>query len=262
MRAISSLLALLAAPLALASHSPSVNHHELAKRAKGDLSKREVFKNTRWTFYSTGLGACGDTNHDGDFIVALNQGTFGYSYPSPYCNRKIVMSYGGKTTTATIKDSCPGCPWGGLDLSPGLFSFFASKDMGVIQGTWYFAGEGGGDDDDDKPTTTKKAYTPPKTTQKAKTTTTTKEKPTTTSTKEQEEEETTTKTTSSTEARTSSSVASTTTHASSSAPASNSIAAPSGTVPSNTPAEPQNLYTFAQAIIGLSGVIVAGSSAQ
>jgi hypothetical protein len=33
---------------------------------------------------------------------------------------------------------CPGCPYGGLDLSPGLFSFFASTDLGVLSGVWAF----------------------------------------------------------------------------------------------------------------------------
>jgi hypothetical protein len=33
---------------------------------------------------------------------------------------------------------CPGCPLGGLDLSPTLFAFFASPDLGVLSGEWAF----------------------------------------------------------------------------------------------------------------------------
>ncbi|KAJ6540300.1 hypothetical protein B0H19DRAFT_959871, partial [Mycena capillaripes] len=120
------------------------NHLELARRAKGDLlNKRDMYNDARWTFYSTGLGACGGTNSDSDFIVALNQDTFGTVYPSKYCYKQITMTYNGKTTTATIVDSVlprvPGCPSsGGLDLSPGLFSFFADESVGVIYGDWSF----------------------------------------------------------------------------------------------------------------------------
>ncbi|KAF8217375.1 hypothetical protein K438DRAFT_1455643, partial [Mycena galopus ATCC 62051] len=56
-----------------------------------------------------------------------------------YCFKQITMTYNGKTATATITDSCPGCPTnGGLDLSPGLFSFFADQSLGVISGDWSF----------------------------------------------------------------------------------------------------------------------------
>lgn len=43
----------------------------------------------------------------------------------------------------TLIHQCPGCPEGGLDLSEGLFKFFASTDVGVLQGSWTFGGESG-----------------------------------------------------------------------------------------------------------------------
>ena len=33
-----------------------------------------------------------------------------------------------------------GCPYGGLDLSGGLFSFFALESQGVLTGSWVFGG--------------------------------------------------------------------------------------------------------------------------
>ncbi|KAF7295083.1 hypothetical protein MIND_01046600 [Mycena indigotica] len=260
-------LALLLAPLALASHGSSVNHHELAKRAAVDvaerssehtvnITKREVFSDARWTFYSTGLGACGDWNNDGDFIVALNQGTFGYSYPSPFCNKKIVMKYGGKQTTATIKDSCPGCPYKGLDLSPGLFSFFANQDMGVIQGTWWFA-DGG---DNGNPPPPPPPPPPPKTTKQKTTTPPPPPPPKTTTKQEDPATRTTSKTTTTTKASSSSARASSAVSSTHSAP-SNSVAAPSGTVAPVSSTNPENLFSFAQAAIHLSGVVLAGAGA-
>ncbi|KAJ2917219.1 hypothetical protein MD484_g3219, partial [Candolleomyces efflorescens] len=107
-----------------------------ASNGTASLSKR--FSSSRWSFYDVGLGACGETNVATDYIVALNTNQFGTGYPGPYCGKTITMSYGGKTATATIMDSCPGCPYGGLDLSRGLFQHFASEDVGIVYGEWEF----------------------------------------------------------------------------------------------------------------------------
>lgn len=128
-------------------HGRSARHSrhnaDLMKRQSGDVQKR--FEGTRWTYFAVGLGACGKINVASDFIVALNAPQFGEGYPGPNCFKSITMSYGGKTTKATITDKCPECPFGGLDLSFGLFSFFAAPAQGVIQGTWSFDdGSGGG----------------------------------------------------------------------------------------------------------------------
>ncbi|KAJ7489885.1 plant expansin [Mycena galericulata] len=257
MRSVLSLL-LLALPLALADHQPHVNHRELAKRAKGDVAKRN-FSGARWTFYSTGLGACGGTNSDSDFIVALNQDTFGNGYPSPYCWKMISMTYNGKTTQAQVVDSCPGCPSpGGLDLSPGLFSFFASQDDGVIYGTWSFVdGSGGGGGGGDTTTTTKKATT----TSTKHTTTSTTPTPTSTYTPP-----TSTYTPPTTSTHKSSTVATSSKPSSSSVTAtptlSNSLAAASGTVSATSTANPENLYTFAQLLLDITGLVVDGANAN
>ncbi|KAF4615363.1 hypothetical protein D9613_003263 [Agrocybe pediades] len=130
----------------LAHRSTGEVHHRLAKR----------YSNTRWTFYDVGLGACGIVNVPSDFIVALNGQQFGSGYPGPNCFKQIKLSYGGKTAVATITDMCPGCPYGGLDLSRGLFKHFASEDLGVLSGEWSFV-DGSGGSSDPKPTTTTKA---------------------------------------------------------------------------------------------------------
>lgn len=60
-----------------------------------------------------------------DFIVALNAPQYGGGYPGPNCGRSITISYGGKSAQATIRDLCPGCGFGDLDMSRGLFNYFA-----------------------------------------------------------------------------------------------------------------------------------------
>ncbi|KAI0049697.1 hypothetical protein FA95DRAFT_1478562, partial [Auriscalpium vulgare] len=63
---------------------------------------------------------------------------FGGGYPGPNCFKSITISFGGKSTQATIQDECPGCPYGGLDLTEGLFKFFAPESVGVLMGEWTF----------------------------------------------------------------------------------------------------------------------------
>lgn len=63
------------------------------------------------TYYDAGLGSCGDTN-DGNTerVVALPHGLMGLqSNGNPYCGKTITIKYGGKTTTAIVKDKCMGC---------------------------------------------------------------------------------------------------------------------------------------------------------
>ncbi|GAA5947205.1 hypothetical protein JCM3765_001574 [Sporobolomyces pararoseus] len=125
--------------------------------SKHQLAKRGGY-NGRATFFDPGLGACGTYSGAGDYMVAMNQAQYGdLGAVSPWCFQTITISYGGKTAQAQVLDACPGCPYGGLDMSPGLFKHFADESVGVIYVEWY--GGGGGNDQ--------------KTTQKTTTTTTT-----------------------------------------------------------------------------------------
>ncbi|KIJ67209.1 hypothetical protein HYDPIDRAFT_165904 [Hydnomerulius pinastri MD-312] len=128
----------IALPFATAEHW-SRHRNEVAHRARADVDiNKRSFLNARFTFYDVGLGACGVWNNRNDPIVALNVAQFGAGYPGPYCFKTITISFGGKTAQATITDKCMGCPWGGLDFSRGLFDFFASEDVGVLTGEWWF----------------------------------------------------------------------------------------------------------------------------
>ncbi|CEH17191.1 barwin-like endoglucanase [Ceraceosorus bombacis] len=94
------------------------------------------------TFYATGLGACGWTNKDSDYIVAVSQdlyNTFGLSNDSKVCGRKITAHRGSKSVTVTVSDACPGCAWGSLDFSPAAFKALGTEDEGRIPITWTFA---------------------------------------------------------------------------------------------------------------------------
>jgi len=107
---------------------------ELVQRS--DLTKR--YSNTQWTWYDVETGNqvyCGGYYHNDDAIVALS----GANMNQSVCGKRIKMTYNGITQYATIVDMCPSCQSGALDLSRGLFSNFASINVGVIHGDWDFA---------------------------------------------------------------------------------------------------------------------------
>ncbi|RST04340.1 hypothetical protein EF910_17505 [Streptomyces sp. WAC07149] len=90
------------------------------------------------TFYSPGLGACGKVIKESDHVVALNSPMFGPGYPSSSCGRKVVITYKGKSITATVLDEAKGAGSYGLDLTPGAFKALAPLDKGKIDVTWRF----------------------------------------------------------------------------------------------------------------------------
>lgn len=121
------------------------NHDALAKRVPGDIVHEKRFSNSRWSWYDgqTGqAGACGQMIGNSDWVVALNTPQYGGGYPGPNCFKTITMTFNGKTAhNVRIMDQCPGCPWGGLDLTPALFEYFAPLGAGIIHGEWHFGGE-------------------------------------------------------------------------------------------------------------------------
>ncbi|KIL70753.1 hypothetical protein M378DRAFT_66832 [Amanita muscaria Koide BX008] len=97
------------------------------------------------TFYSTGLGACGITNQDTDYIAAVSHLLFD-AFPdyngvnpnsNPICNRKVQVHYQGKSVTVAITDRCEGCALTDLDFSPSAFDQLADPSVGRLSGmTW------------------------------------------------------------------------------------------------------------------------------
>lgn len=97
------------------------------------------------TYYTPGLGACGDTSSDSDMIAALNKDQFysggdaGVSNGNSNCGRKAKVTRGDKHVTVTVVDSCPGCKKGDLDLSPAAFKKLASESEGRVDIKWQWA---------------------------------------------------------------------------------------------------------------------------
>lgn len=105
-------------------------------------------------------------------MVALNANQYGsLGAVSSWCFQTITVSYGGKSHSAKVLDACPGCSYGGLDMSPALFNYFADPSVGIFYMSWT---SGGGDPAPapapapttpvyvaPEPTTTTPKYTPP-----------------------------------------------------------------------------------------------------
>ncbi|KAG8918986.1 hypothetical protein FRC01_001542 [Tulasnella sp. 417] len=211
-------LSVVLATLSLVSAAPHDQAHGLVKKSHHNAASHHLQKrfSGRATWYDVGLGACGDYNSPGDYIVALNSHQLDTSvYPPVQCGRKVRITYEGKSAVATVKDECPGCPFGALDMSKGLFTHFTGLGTGVFYMNWEWTDGSGGDDnndddnkkddkkddddDDDKKKTTTTTHRTTTTTRKTTTTTTT-----TTTTKKKTSSTTTTTTTTTSAAPTSS----------------------------------------------------------
>ncbi|KAH6917310.1 riboflavin aldehyde-forming enzyme [Coprinopsis sp. MPI-PUGE-AT-0042] len=97
------------------------------------------------TYYDTGLGACGETNNDGDYIAAVSHELFdnfpGYGRVNPnlnpMCGRSVTVSYQGRSITVRLVDRCTACKLTDLDFSPAAFKDLAPNGDGRIHGmTW------------------------------------------------------------------------------------------------------------------------------
>lgn len=94
------------------------------------------------TWYETGLGACGITNTDTDYIVAISQLYFDLYTPAgnpndnTLCGRQIKATYQGKSVVVTAVDRCEACAYYDLDFSPSAFSQLADQLVGRIDIEW------------------------------------------------------------------------------------------------------------------------------
>ncbi|SPO20265.1 related to B2-aldehyde-forming enzyme [Ustilago trichophora] len=233
------------------SHQSHVERDDSSEAGPSTLTKRGPTYYGRATYYAAGLGACGNYNSGSDFIVALNAAQYGnMGQRSSWCGKTIAITYNGNTQYAQVQDACPSCPYGGLDMSEGLFRAFANPSVGVFQMSWSAADGGNNNNNNNNnnawtSTSSTSTWTPrptPTSTWQAPTTTWTPP-PTSTSTSHSEAP--------------SSSAAPTSSAASSSA-ASTSTSASTSSTASSTQAN--NLDSFALIYQGLNHMAVAAAS--
>ncbi|KAH0494584.1 hypothetical protein TgHK011_001201 [Trichoderma gracile] len=89
------------------------------------------------TWYNTGLGACGQTNSDGELVAAVSASLYDREHP---CGRKIRISYQGRSEVVTVVDRCAGCAENDLDLSPAAFKgVIGDPGLGRVTASWEWA---------------------------------------------------------------------------------------------------------------------------
>lgn len=102
------------------------------------------------TYYTVGMGACGydDTGaDDSENIVAMPVGMWtavssatnlGIDMPAhPWCDKTITITANGKSVQAKIRDQCPGCSGGSIDVTAHAFlALFGSLDGGRETVEW------------------------------------------------------------------------------------------------------------------------------
>jgi expansin (peptidoglycan-binding protein) len=90
------------------------------------------------TYYKTGLGACGDTNNDGEMVAAVSHVVYD-AYP--VCGKKIrVVGRGGGSAVVKVVDRCAGCAIHDLDLSPTAFkAAIGDLSIGRQDASWDWA---------------------------------------------------------------------------------------------------------------------------
>lgn len=127
-------------PAASANTGSTVNTNSNAASVLGS-----GFKSGDLTYYTVGLGACGEDDSGKDMsenIVAMSSATMGsQSNGNPMCGKtiKIFNSANGKSTTGVIHDKCPGCNDGSIDVSQKLFEELADLADGRIDISWNWA---------------------------------------------------------------------------------------------------------------------------
>ncbi|PIL31322.1 hypothetical protein GSI_06020 [Ganoderma sinense ZZ0214-1] len=110
--------------------------------ASPEALEKRVTHSGRGTFFEVGLGACGKVNKDSDHIVAISSSIFG---SGGNCEQfmEIKNTKNGKTAFGLVRDECPGCGPGDIDMSPSLFqSLGATLDQGVVSVQWHFMKKG------------------------------------------------------------------------------------------------------------------------
>ncbi|PTB67729.1 hypothetical protein BBK36DRAFT_1116350 [Trichoderma citrinoviride] len=89
------------------------------------------------TWYNTGLGACGQTNNDGELVAAVSASLYDREHP---CGRKLRISYQGRSGVVKVVDRCAGCAENDVDLSPAAFkSIIGDLGLGRVTASWEWA---------------------------------------------------------------------------------------------------------------------------
>ncbi|KAG2217766.1 hypothetical protein INT45_000386 [Circinella minor] len=87
------------------------------------------------TFYTVGLGSCGQTNSDTEMVAALSSSLMS---SGDSCGKQLTATSDNGSVTVKAVDTCPSCAEGDIDFSPAAFEKLGSLDEGRISIQWSF----------------------------------------------------------------------------------------------------------------------------
>ena len=99
-----------------------------------DAATGTVFSGQATYYNADGTGACGFKATPNDLDVAAMNGS---QYKKSWCGQCVLVTGPKGTVKVRIVDLCPGCAFGGLDLSEQAFGAISPLSAGRVKITWY-----------------------------------------------------------------------------------------------------------------------------
>ncbi|CAO3674557.1 unnamed protein product [Umbelopsis vinacea] len=106
------------------------------------MEKRSFSGDATYYSPSAGTNSCGTQASDSEMMAALNVAQMSNGAnpnANPNCGKQVSIKGPKGSVTVTIKDTCPGCSSGDLDLSPAAFDKIADQSQGRVPITWSWA---------------------------------------------------------------------------------------------------------------------------
>ena len=101
--------------------------------SSGDAAMGTVYSGEATYYNADGTGACGFKATPNDLDVAAMNGS---QYKKSWCGQCVLVTGPKGMVKVRIVDLCPGCAFGGLDLSEQAFGAIAALSAGRVKITW------------------------------------------------------------------------------------------------------------------------------
>lgn len=99
-----------------------------------DAATGTVYSGQATYYNADGSGACGFKATPNDLDVAAMNGS---QYKKSWCGQCVLVTGPNGVVKVRIVDLCPGCAFGGLDLSKQVFEAIAALSAGRVKITWH-----------------------------------------------------------------------------------------------------------------------------
>jgi expansin (peptidoglycan-binding protein) len=105
-----------------------------AEARASDAATGTVYSGQATYYDADGTGSCGFMATPSDLDVAAMNGS---QYKKTWCGQCVLVTGPSGMVKVRIVDLCPGCAFGGLDLSKQAFGAIAALSAGRVKITWH-----------------------------------------------------------------------------------------------------------------------------